>query len=491
MYFSGSGAANFEARLYEGQDRFDFIYGQLAESGNGATVGVQRDTGNTNFTQFECNTGGLTPGLQLTFTQPPCNTTPTSTSTPGGPTFTNTPTATSTRTFTRTNTPTITLTPTITPTATATTCVSNIYNITQSTGATIVAGTVDTGNHCDDCATSVNLPFAYQLYNQVFTTASVTSNGQWDFQTADSAFSNTCLPDTAASYAIFPHWDHLRTDTGTGCSSYAGGCGVFTSISGTAPNRIFNIEWRTIYFGNGAQLANFEVRLYEGQQRFDLVYGQVDQSGSNATIGVQKDTGSAFTQFECNTGGITPGLQLTFQLAVCGTNTPTVTSTPVTATPTPSRLLVGHVTWQGAPAQPNARQQQPVTLTLKLGTTEVNYPSMTTDASGFFTVSVSTVSNGTYNWRVKGPKFLANAGSVTLAGAPTTQAEMGLMLAGDANDNNVVNSQDFNILKLQFGSGGSNLSADFNNDGVVNSADFILLRANFGLSGAPPLGPSR
>ena len=204
VYFSGSGAANFEARLYEGQDRFDFIYGQLAESGNGATVGVQRDTGNTNFTQFECNTGGLTPGLQLTFTQPPCNTTPTSTSTPGGPTFTNTPTATSTRTFTRTNTPTITLTPTITPTATATTCVSNIYNITQSTGATIVAGTVDTGNHCDDCATSVNLPFAYQLYNQVFTTASVTSNGQWDFQTADSAFSNTCLPDTAASYAIFP-----------------------------------------------------------------------------------------------------------------------------------------------------------------------------------------------------------------------------------------------------------------------------------------------
>ena len=105
---------------------------------------------------------------------------------------------------------------------------------------------------------------------------------------------------------------------------------------------------------------------------------------------------------------------------------------------------------------------------------------------------MSTVSNGIYGWRVKGPKFLANAGSVTLAGAPTTQAEMGLMLAGDANDNNVVKlARDFNILKLQFGSGGSNLSADFNNDGVVNSADFILLRANFGLSGAPPLGPSR
>ena len=63
------------------------------------------------------------------------------------------------------------------------------------------------------------------------------------------------------------------------------------------------------------------------------------------------------------------------------------TATP-TATNTPSALLVGHVIWQGAPAQPNARQQQPITLTLKSGTSETNYPSQTTDASGSFTVSV-------------------------------------------------------------------------------------------------------
>src|SRR4051794_35774860 len=29
--------------------------------------------------------------------------------------------------------------------------------------------------------------------------------------------------------------------------------------------------------------------------------------------------------------------------------------------------LVGHVTWQGHPAQPNALQQMPITITLKLG----------------------------------------------------------------------------------------------------------------------------
>ena len=112
-----------------------------------------------------------------------------------------------------------------------------------------------------------------------------------------------------------PHWDDLRTDqTGTGCTAYGGvGCGIFTSTSGTAPNRIFNIEWRTVYFGANTTRANFEVRLYENPalNRFDIVYGEVAQGGSSATVGVQRDTGSFFTQFECNTAGtLTSGLQL-------------------------------------------------------------------------------------------------------------------------------------------------------------------------------------
>src|SRR3954468_17786552 len=90
--------------------------------------------------------------------------------------------------------------------------------------------------------------------------------------------------------------------------------------------------------------------------------------------------------------------------------------------------LVGHVTWQGRPAQPNALQQLPITLTLKSGTTEINYPIQNTDASGFFT-QVVTLPNGSYNWRVKGPLYLANSGNVTLSGAPTTNVEMGLMRA--------------------------------------------------------------
>lgn len=153
--------------------------------------------------------------------------------------------------------------------------------------------------------------------------------------------------------------------------------------------------------------------------------------------------------------------------------------------------LVGHVTWQGRPGQPNNLQRAPITLTLKSGATEVNYPSQTTDSSGFFTVSLGSLANGAYNWRVKGPKYLANVGSVTLTGSGTTNAEMGFMRGGDANNDNIVNTSDFTILKNTFGKSigqpGYDDRADFTGDQAVNASDFTVLKTNFGMAGGPPV----
>src|SRR5207248_7858086 len=143
---------------------------------------------------------------------------------------------------------------------------------------------------------------------------------------ADDTFTNTCLPDALANNAIFPHWDDLCT--GPCATSTCTGCGVFSSVSGTAPNRIFNLEWRANYYNTNTALG-FEVRLYETpvNGRFDIIYGTLPNGGISATVGVQKDTGSLFTQYECNTGGLSAGQMLTFTLPPCGTNTPTPPST--------------------------------------------------------------------------------------------------------------------------------------------------------------------
>jgi outer membrane protein assembly factor BamB len=178
------------------------------------------------------------------------------------------------------------------------------------------------------------------------------------------------------------------------------------------------------------------------------------------------------------------------------TYTPSITPTP-TATPTgPAQpVLVGHVTWQSRP-QPDPRSAIPITLTLRLqgGGPANEFTGMTTDANGVFTVTVVSLPNGDYYWRVKDPKYLATSGTVTLTGALVTNVEMGLQLAGDANDTNVVDASDFSILRGTFGKSqgqpGYDDRADFNGDLIVNSTDFSTLKGNFGSGGAPPIAPT-
>jgi hypothetical protein len=176
------------------------------------------------------------------------------------------------------------------------------------------------------------------------------------------------------------------------------------------------------------------------------------------------------------------------------TTTFTATRTPTpTGTASPNRQLRGHVIWQGRPAQPHFSQQLPVSLTLKLGALEVNYPPVTTDANGYFTVTVNSLAPGTYSWRSRGQRFLANAGVVVLSSAPLTNLEVGLLRTGDIDDNNVVNTTDFNAMRNTYGKTigdpGFDPRADFNADRTVNITDFNLLKLNFGSGGAPPILP--
>ena len=120
---------------------------------------------------------------------------------------------------------------------------SNHYDIAQI-GGSIVPGTTDIGNHGDDAVTTVALPFPYTLYDQTFTSINLSSNGNAQFTTTDAAFTNQCLPWTTHDYTILPYWDDLYLVNSP--------AGIFTSVSGTAPMRIFNIEWRAQYFPGAA-----------------------------------------------------------------------------------------------------------------------------------------------------------------------------------------------------------------------------------------------
>src|SRR3954470_21954389 len=84
------------------------------------------------------------------------------------------------------------------------------YTITTETGHTIVAGDTDTGNHCDDCQSTINLPFSVLIYGTPYDTVQAASNGNLQFNTDVNAWTNTCLPDAAHGTMFAPYWDDLR-----------------------------------------------------------------------------------------------------------------------------------------------------------------------------------------------------------------------------------------------------------------------------------------
>src|SRR6266542_279854 len=269
--------------------------------------------------------------------------TPTATASPTPTaTGTSTPTATPTATATASPSPTATASPTpsasgrpaATATATATPTATPVQTccqyITSSGTGTIAPGIIDTGNHCDNCLTLVTLPFPVTFYNSSFSQAYVSSNGNLQFTGNEPYLGTSCpLPIYCLGAAILAYQDDLRTD--------GPGSGIFTLVTGTTPNRVFNIEWRTTYNGRPGT-ANFEVRFYENQNFFDVTYGLTTDNGGSEESGVQLSGmgGSCdATTFSCNTPTLTNGLKVTYQLWPCGAPTPTATPTE-TATPTPT-----------------------------------------------------------------------------------------------------------------------------------------------------------
>jgi hypothetical protein len=300
----------------------------------------------------------------------------------------------------------------------------NNYDI-QQIGGSIEPGDTDIGNHGDDQVTTIPLPFSYTLYDTTFPSINVSSNGNAQFTTSDNFWVNVCLPWLDHNYMIFPYWDDQRTDVNTGCSSFPGGtCGIFTSVTGIAPNRVFNIEWRTVYFRDTTQPVNYELRLYEGQTHFDVIYGTVPFGNTDATAGVQRDN-SAFNEYFClGAGGEATGGQ-SYMLETCGTPTPTPTITPsVTPTPTATPSVTPSATPTVTPSvtpSPTPTVTPSVTPSATPTVTPSVTPSATPSATPTVTPSVTPTPTATPGGCVFSQGFWKNHSEAW----PVTELQLG------------------------------------------------------------------
>jgi hypothetical protein len=191
---------------------------------------------------------------------------------------------------------------------------------TPGTGATIPSGgTLVNASNVDNATRTVTLPadFATRIYATPIAagaTLRASSNGNLQFVASgigSALLTNAALPAEAFGTrpTLFALWDDLDL-------SITGG-GMYTHVTGTAPNRQFFIEWRGKHDSEpgDAQTVNFAIVLNEGTSgAFEYRYVQTGTAaaianGASATVGVQDSgvAGSLFTQSSLNQAVVLPG----------------------------------------------------------------------------------------------------------------------------------------------------------------------------------------
>ena len=102
-----------------------------------------------------------------------------------------------------------------------------------------------------------------------------------------------------------------------------------------------------------------------------------------------------------------------------------------------------------------------------------------TNESGEFTVE--DLAPGTYAVTIKSAHSLSLRAEGVVLQEGANLFSFGLLVEGDANDDDVVDISDFSILRSVFGIPDDR--ADFNQDDIVDIEDFSLLRSNFARAG--------
>src|SRR5512143_3932172 len=115
-------------------------------------------------------------------------------------------------------------------------------------GGNVVTATNPIGLACQRCATSVQLPFPFTFYGQTYSAVTVVNQGNLQFASSDLSDPSCPFPITVLGPAALPYWSWFVTywsgvPPGPCVQNYGMPCGVYTSTTGSAPDRVFNIQW--------------------------------------------------------------------------------------------------------------------------------------------------------------------------------------------------------------------------------------------------------
>lgn len=178
------------------------------------------------------------------------------------------------------------------------------YTCAPGDGFAYIDATHDTQLYAEDGTTLIPLPFPFTFYGTTYTTLHASSNGNLQFNSNNPAYLNQCLtagPAADMGDLIAPYWSDLDL-------TYAGF--LETETVGTAPNRIFVIEWDSVppYGAELEDAVTFAVQLFEGSNDIVFLYEDVvslvGSHGSRATIGIQSANQGVALQLGCDQAAV-------------------------------------------------------------------------------------------------------------------------------------------------------------------------------------------
>jgi hypothetical protein len=171
------------------------------------------------------------------------------------------------------------------------------YTSIASTGSSFAAW--QNGTNTDDNRTyPTSIGFTFYYMGQTCTTFSIGTNGLLDvanvtpmnflsgaYSSDNTTFSSYTTPTLTA---VAPLYDDLWL-TGNPGTQAALDASFKYQLTGSSPNRVLTVEWINLQaFGSSTGALNFQVKLYEGSNKIEILYGTMT-AGSVAltyTVGI-------------------------------------------------------------------------------------------------------------------------------------------------------------------------------------------------------------
>ncbi|MBS1902965.1 MAG: choice-of-anchor D domain-containing protein [Bacteroidetes bacterium] len=180
------------------------------------------------------------------------------------------------------------------------------YNTFVGTYSSIAGiGTQITSTGGDDNTYALSLPFAFNYDSTVQTsgkTIYASTNGLLSFYTSGSGCCSSQLGSTSYQGTLL--W-FSQDDYTTGAMYYA--------TTGTAPNRVFTVEWQSLRFYSGnTAFCDMQVKLYETSNNIEYWYStnSLSMGSRSAGIGLNGFTSPSFLSLTVTTTSSTPSGQI-------------------------------------------------------------------------------------------------------------------------------------------------------------------------------------